>query len=129
MILLILKTILQILLLSIWSLAGNYIEEFFQLPIPGSILGFFFVFSLLQLKIIRLNWLETGANYLIAEIALFFIPSTVGIVNYKNLMHLEGLQFEFVIILSTAAVMVCVGFLTEYIAKYKRSVAIRVNKQ
>lgn len=124
----ILKAILQILLLSIFSFAGNCIIKYFHLSIPGSILSFFLVLFLFQLKILHLQWLETGANYLISELILFFIPSTVGIVKYEYLLRLEGLQFECIIILSTATVMLCVGFLAEHLAKYKRSVAIHVNK-
>lgn len=127
--LLILKMVVQIFSLSAAALAGNFMARYLHLPIPGSILGFFLVFLLFQLKIIRLNWLEAGANYLIAELILFFIPSTVGIVNYGNLMRLQGVQFEMIIVLSTATVMACVGFAAEYITKYKRRLHIHVNKQ
>jgi holin-like protein len=92
---------------------GNELAQVLNLKIPGSIIGILLVIILLQAKIIRLEWIESGANILIAELMLFFIPSAVGVMQYKQVMAADGMRFELVIFLSTLTVMICTGFLSE----------------
>lgn len=113
----ILKIIFQVLVFLGIALLGNKVTQVFQLHIPGSIIGIFFIFLLLEIKMIRLEWLEAGANILIAELLLFFIPSAVGVVEYRQIMLANGVRFGSVIVLSTITVMMCTGFLAEFINK------------
>jgi holin-like protein len=113
----ILKCIAQIGGLLGIALLGNKITQVFDLHFPGSILGILFIFLLLEAKIISLEWVETGANLLIAELILFFIPSAVGVVQYKQLIITNGASFGFVIFLSTVTVMVSTGLLAEFLNK------------
>ena len=109
----ILNVILQVGVLIGVAMLGNSLTQMLHWNIPGSILGIFLVIILLQAKIIRVEWIESGANLLIAELLLFFIPSAVGVVQYKQLMVASGMRFELVILLSTITVMVCTGLLSE----------------
>ena len=110
----------QIAFLCALSLLSNYIVEFFHLPLPGSIIGIFILFFLLQTKIIRMEWVELGANLLLAELLLFFIPSAVGIIKYQNLLATDGLRILFVIIFGTIIVMACTGLSAKKIAHTRR---------
>ncbi|OCA92148.1 CidA/LrgA family protein [Pseudobacillus wudalianchiensis] len=114
-----LKSIVQIILLCAFSLGMNQLVNWLDLPIPGSILGMFILFILLQTKIIRLEWIELGANWLLAELLLFFIPAAVGIIKYKNVLIDDGLYVTLVIVLSTAVVMACTGLTAKKIAERK----------
>lgn len=42
-------------------------------PVPGSIVGIGMLFALLKCKIIRLEWIELGSQWLLAEMLLFFL--------------------------------------------------------
>jgi len=99
------------------SMLGNKLMQILNLHLPGSIFGIIFIFILLQTRIIRLQWIEAGANFLIAELLLFFIPSAVGVVQYKQLIVADGMQFGAVILLSTVTVMICTGLLAEFVNK------------
>jgi len=68
-------------------------------------IGLFLLFFALLFKIIKLEWVETGANWLIAELLLFFIPSAVGIVNYDEILSWQGINAILVIGLGTFIVM------------------------
>ncbi|MFK2826621.1 CidA/LrgA family holin-like protein [Bacillus sp. B190/17] len=115
----IMKGIGQVILLCLISLIMNKVVDLFHLRIPGSILGIFVVFVLLQTKIIRLEWIEIGANWLLAELLLFFIPSAVGIMKYKNILIEDGVYVILVIIISTIIVMACTGLTAKKIAERK----------
>ncbi len=95
----------QILVIfAIWIFA--YIaEKFLHLPIASGVLGFFILLFLLQMKWLRLDQVEQGADLLLAELLLFFIPPVVGVIQYQQLLVQSGWKILLVIILSTALVM------------------------
>lgn len=108
--------VVQIACLYALSLFSNFIVGFFHLALPGSIIGIFILFFLLQTKIIRVTWIESGANMLLANLLLFFIPSAVGIIKYEELLASDGLRILLVIILGTVIVMACTGLVAQKIA-------------
>jgi holin-like protein len=112
-------TFLQIILLTIIFLLGEGIVRLFHLPVPGSIIGLVILFVLLQLKIIKLSWVEKGGNLLLAELLLFFIPAVVGLINYTDVIKQYGLQIMTVIAVSTVLVMSVTGVVAELVAKRK----------
>lgn len=111
------KIVFQVFILLGSSILGNEITQLFQLHVPGSMVGILLILLLLETKIIRLEWLEAGANILITELILFFIPSAVGVIQYRQIMLDNGVRFGFVIFLSTVTVMICTGFLAEFVNK------------
>ena len=76
-----------------------------NLPIASGILGFFLLLMLLQTKCLKLETVEQGANVLLAELLIFFIPPVVGVIQYQELLISNGLKILIVIVLSTAMVM------------------------
>ena len=114
------KIVIQVSIIILFSLLGNSIVQRFRLPIPGSIIGLLLIFILLQLQIFHLEWVESGANWLLTELLLFFIPSAVGIIQYKSLVVTQGSQFLLVIFFSTIAVMTSTGLIAELILKFQK---------
>jgi holin-like protein len=114
-----LKIIAQTGFFVIVSILMNILVEWLDIAIPGSIIGMFLMFFLLQMKWIRLEWIDAGASFLLAELLLFFIPPSVGIISYQNLMLHEGFQIFIVIAIGTAIVMAASGLLAQRIAKRK----------
>lgn len=115
----IMKGILQVALLMGFSELLNVLVRWLHLPVPGSIIGIALVFILLQTKVIKLEWVELGANWLLAELLLFFIPSAVGIMNYIPMLEHDGVRIIVIVILSTILVMVSSGLLAGTMAKRK----------
>ncbi|MBP2001906.1 holin-like protein [Paenibacillus shirakamiensis] len=111
--------ILQVGLLFLISIAMNTLVDLMHIPIPGSIVGIVLIFILLQTRVIRLEWIERGANWLLAELLLFFIPSAVGVMKYIPLMETDGLRILVVVIFSTFAVMLSAGLTASGITRRK----------
>lgn len=116
----IIRMITQIIILFLISLSTNKFADFVNLKIPGTILGIILVFILLETKIIRLEWIETGANYLVGNLMLFLIPSAVGVIQYKDLLSENGLTLIAVIIISSITVMVFTGLFAQNMPRGKR---------
>jgi len=55
--------------------------------------------------------MKRGANWLLAEMLLFFVPAVLALLDHGELIGLLGLKIFAIILLSTTAVM-CVTALT-----------------
>lgn len=109
----------QIVILAGFAYIGNLISAALGLPVSGSITGLFLLFALFRLGIVRVEWLEAGANWLLSKMLLFFIPAAVGILGHRELFGLTGLGFLLAIVIGTFAVMGCSGVLAEAVARRK----------
>ncbi|MGE5702604.1 MAG: CidA/LrgA family protein [Clostridia bacterium] len=117
------KTVAQVLFFVILAKLANLLVQWLHLPVPGSILGILMMFILLKCNVIQLNWIDSGAKWLIAEMLLFFIPSVVGIINYKELVLHSGLGIASAIIFSAIVVMISSGLAGQFILSYKERAA------
>lgn len=113
------KGTLQVAGFMLLSLGMDKIAKWLDWGIPGSILGIVVVFILLETKILRLEWIELGANWLLAELLLFFIPAAVGIMKYFPMLEADGLQILIVVVFSTIIVMVSSGLTAGFISSRK----------
>ncbi|ULT55126.1 CidA/LrgA family holin-like protein [Neobacillus drentensis] len=113
--------VLQVLCLHVFLFLGAALKEVIPLPIPASMFGLFLLFLALCFKIIKLEWVEKGANWLLAELLLFFIPSAVGIVNYDEIISLQGAEIVGLIGISTIIVMGMTALTAEKMSGRKRS--------
>lgn len=114
-----LKGTLQVAGFMLLSLGMDQLAKWLDWGIPGSILGIVVVFILLETKILRLEWIELGANWLLAELLLFFIPAAVGIMKYFPMLEADGLQVLIVVVFSTIIVMVSSGLTAGFISSRK----------
>ncbi|MEH7548284.1 CidA/LrgA family holin-like protein [Neobacillus vireti] len=113
--------VLQVLFLHVFLFLGAALKEVIPLPIPASMFGLFLLFLALFFKMIKLEWVEKGANWLLAELLLFFIPSAVGIVNYDEILSLQGAEIVGLIGISTIIVMGMTAITAEKMSGRKRS--------
>lgn len=101
----IITIIIQILFIHIFLFLGALIKNLITIPIPASMVGLILLLIALSLKIVKLEWVEKGGNWLLAELILFFIPSAVGIVNYDEIVSWQGAKTVLLIGLSTFIVI------------------------
>ncbi|MCG7345856.1 CidA/LrgA family holin-like protein [Sporosarcina sp. ACRSL] len=109
--------ILQICILYVFSYIGNVIQIFFNLIIPGSIIGLLLLFICLCIKIIPVHWIETGAGFVLSILVLFFIPTTVDIMNYPSLLSFHGALFVLAIVVSTIISIAITGMAGQFFEK------------
>lgn len=113
------RSVIQIALLLVFSAALNALVNWLHWPVPGSIIGMVILFILLQTGVVRLSWIEAGANWLLAELLLFFIPSAVGIMDYGPMLEHNGMSILLIVLLGTFIVMAVTGLVATIIAKGK----------
>ena len=99
----------QVFILYLFSFVGAWIVESFSLQFPGSIIGLLLLFASLYFKIIPVQLIKDGAGFLLAFLALFFVPATVGIMDYPDLLSWAGMGMVISIVISTIITIIITG--------------------
>lgn len=96
---------------------GMFIQRLFHLIIPGSVIGLIIMFLFLSFNIVQVSWIKAGATFLIAHLAMFFLPATVGFLHYYELFLGKGSLLILTTIASTILVIAISGHTSQLIAK------------
>ncbi|KAA0965454.1 CidA/LrgA family holin-like protein [Sporosarcina sp. ANT_H38] len=104
------KIVLQIIVLYSFVLLGNWLQDLLHLPLTGSIIGLLLLLAALSLKLFRLEWIESGSYFLLSYLPLYFIPATVGVMEYGHVFTGKGFLLIPITMIST--------FLTMWISSY-----------
>lgn len=110
----------SLVILYIILLLGNLISHYIPLGIPGSIWGLLLLFLGLTTRIIRLEWIYLGSSLLIRYMAVLFVPVSVGIIKYYDLLVSQWKILLIPNILSTFLTLFIIAFLGNYLF-YKQS--------
>lgn len=110
------------IILVIWSL-GEYMSYFIKdmLSIPESIIGMILLFLALQFKIIRLNQIEEVSNFFLDNIAFFFVPAGVSLINSLEIIKDNLFLFLVVIFVSTFIVMYTTSLVVQNVITKKEN--------
>lgn len=115
------RIIVQIGILNIYYYIGEGIVSLLHVPLPGSIIGLLLLALSLIFKIIKVEYIQDGAGFLIGVLTLFFIPATVGVIDYPELLSTTGLLIILAVIASTLISIYITGLLTRMIEKKEQA--------
>lgn len=110
----------QVLFLSFIGVVGNFLQQWLNLPLPGTLVGMLLLFALLLTGVVKLEHVEQGAAVLISELLLFFIPSAIGVIQYTQLFGSTGAMLLGVIVTSIVTLLLSVLIITLSIMKLRR---------
>jgi holin-like protein len=96
---------------------GYVLQDFFSLPIPGNVIGMALLFLLLQLKVIKLHWIELASGFLVKHLAFFFIPIGVGLMEMGGLFKAYGIALLITLLISMVIGLIVSGVTTQKLAK------------
>lgn len=113
--------VVQITVLFLLSLFGTWLQQTFHLVIPGSVIGLILLFTLLYFNIIPETWIKQGASFMTKHLILFFIPATVGIIEYYQLFSGKGSLVILITVVSTIIVFALAGWTSEKMAAWRRA--------
>lgn len=109
--------LLQLALILILLLVGTAIQTFIIPYIPGSVIGMILLFILLESKIIKLKQIEKISDFVLKNLALFFVPPGVQLLKYYKVIEGEILSVTIIIVVSTFVVMATSGIVTSFLVK------------
>ena len=97
---------LQLVLMLAFWLAGEALVRALSLPLPGALVGLAAVLLLLATRRLSAPGLRRGAQWLLGDMLLFFVPAVLAVLEHREFLGLIGLKILCLIVLSTALVMV-----------------------
>lgn len=116
-----LQLLYQIAILFGFYFIGTWIQQYFQLFIPGSVIGLVLMFIFLATGVLKPRFIDYGASFMIKHLVLFFIPATVGVLNFYQLFIGKGILLIVVTMLSSLFVMISAGYTSQLLAKGKET--------
>ena len=99
---------------------SEIIAKLLPINIPPSIIGIVILFTLLELKVLKIEDVEMTGDYLIKIMPILFVPAGVGLIKYLDVLKIVAVPMVFVITLSTAIVMTAVGVVTQKLVEKKK---------
>ena len=119
------KVVLQVgLLSSIW-VAMDVLRQHFGWSMPAGLIGFGLLAVGLFSGLVKVQWLQGGTHWLLAEMLLFFVPAMLVVTEYGDLVRHQGLRILAVIIASTACVMVVTALAVDRVYRFELWLAHR----
>ena len=89
---------------------GELIVWLTAFPVPSSILGMLLLTALLQMKVIKIEWVENLSNFLVSNMGFFFVPPGVALMLYLDIIEAEFWPIVISVLASTILVLVMTGW-------------------
>ncbi|MBP2169375.1 CidA/LrgA family protein [Erwiniaceae bacterium BAC15a-03b] len=110
---------LQVALYAGMFIASEQLVEWLHLPLPANIVGMLLLLALIMLRVLPLDWVRAGSKWLLAEMLLFFVPAVVAVINYSQLLRVEGWRICLVIAISTILVLASTALVVDRVYRFE----------
>ncbi len=102
-------------MLFLGEMISFYIDHLF----PGSVIGMLLLFGALKTQLIKADDIRPVATFLTRNMALFFIPASVGIISSWDLISKHWIALTAITVLTTVIVISVVGLLQQKMGSSK----------
>jgi len=116
---------IQVVLYAILFLITDRLVTLLHLPLPANIVGMLMLLLLIMFRVLPLKWVKAGSRWLLAEMLLFFVPAVVAVVNYAQLLMVEGWKIFLVIGISTMLTLGATSLVVDRVYRLEQKLAAR----
>lgn len=109
----------QVMLYAGLFIFAEYLVAWGHLPLPANLVGMVLMLLLIVFRIVPLRWVRAGSRWLLAEMLLFFVPAVVAVVNYAQLLMIDGWRIFLVIAISTLLVLGSTAWVVDKVYRYE----------
>ena len=114
------KFIRQFAIILAISLASEALSFFLPLPVPACIYGILLLLLLLTTGVLKVGQIKEVSSFLIEIMPVMFIPAAAGLMQSYHLLAPSLAAYAVIIVVSTIAVMVVSGRVTQRIILSKK---------
>ena len=107
------KYLRQLLIILIFSFAGEVLHYLVPIQIPASIYGLVLLFIGLMTGLIQLSQVQETAKFLIEIMPMMFIPAGVGLLESWGVLEAILVAVILILVVSTVLVMGVSGLVTQ----------------
>lgn len=98
---------------------GELIVYCTGLKLPASIIGLITLWTLLQLKVVKVQDVSNVGDFLLQNMGIFFVPPCVAMLNYLGILSANFVPIVVATVVSTVLVVSVTGF-THQLMRKKR---------
>lgn len=118
-------TLLQVLGLIVAWYAADRASSWLGLPFSGGVVGLIVMVVLLQTGVLRPSVIQHGADWLLSNMLLFFVPLVVSVVQFTGLLKADGLRLFAAIGIGFTCVLLATAFTVEWVCRFERGRKLR----
>ncbi len=116
------KIILSFAILLLYQLIGNFIQDIFKLPIPGTVIGMVLLFFSLILTRRRFRHNHTNpfihfSLKLLRILPILYVPAGVGIMQYFGIIGSQSIPIIGTLVISAIISMIFTAYFMSYLLK------------
>lgn len=90
-------------------------------PVPVPVVGLILLYLLLTFHIVKVEWVDKFASFMISLIAFLFVPSGIQLTASLDIMKAQGVKIIIAIIISTVVLLVVVAYTTSLFIWIRKS--------
>ena len=114
------KCLIGFVILCAIQFACNIIIKFFNIPFPAPILGIIVMFLMLQLQVIKRDWVKDICELLLKYMPLLFVPLAVGIIVYYGIIEKNLIPILINVVGTTTLTLLLTAIFVENVIKFVR---------
>ena len=95
------KIIIQIAIIFSICWISQIVESLLPIAFPASVIGMLLLFLLLMTRVLKVDHIREKSDFLLSNMAFFFIPAGVSIINYFDVLASNILPLLAVCVIST----------------------------
>ena len=95
------KIIYQIGIIFSLCWVSQIVEKLLPFDFPASVIGMVLLFVLLSCKILKVEHIREKSDFLLANMAFFFVPAGVSIINYFDVLKSSVVQLLLICLFTT----------------------------
>ena len=95
------KIIIQITIIFSICWISQIVESLLPIAFPASVIGMLLLFLLLMTRVLKVDHIREKSDFLLSNMAFFFIPAGVSIINYFDVLASNILPLLAVCVIST----------------------------
>lgn len=77
------------------------IEHILPFPFPASVISLLLLLALLMIRVIKVEQIKEKADFLLGNLAFFFVPAVAGVMNYVDVLKESIVPFLVICVVST----------------------------
>lgn len=96
---------------------SQVIADFLPFDFPASVIGMIFLFLCLLTGILKIEHIQEKSDFLLGNMAFFFVPAGVSIMNYFDLLKSSAVRLLIICVVSTVITFAVTAFSVTFTIK------------
>ena len=117
------KIIYQIAIIFSICWVSQVVEAFLPFAFPASVIGMILLFLLLASGVVRIEHIREKSDFLLSNMAFFFIPAGVSVINYFDVLKSSVGPLVLICLLTTVITFAATAYsikLTVYLMNWRK---------